>query len=108
MKMLLHALGGCSSVDVVSILRKQKQNIKGVQVDVEGVRAQDYPKAYEHVHMIFTVQGKGLSKEKVISLFCSYFILFDIGSQLSFYFGDRRSNKLLTSRQRNIAGFMLH
>ena len=65
MQMLLLGLGGCSSVDVVNILQKQHQPLVGVEVLVDGARAQEFPKAWERIHMHYVVSGAGLDPHKV-------------------------------------------
>jgi putative redox protein len=65
MQMLLLGLGGCSSVDVVNILQKQRQPLTGVEVIVDGARGQDHPKPWERIHMHYVVSGAGLDPHKV-------------------------------------------
>jgi putative redox protein len=64
MQMLLAALGGCSSIDVVNILKKQKQELKDIQVTITGEREKDaVPSLYTEVHAHFKLFGK-LDKDK--------------------------------------------
>jgi putative redox protein len=64
MQMLLAALGGCSSIDVVNILKKQKQDLKDIQVTITGEREKDaIPSLYTAVHAHFKLFGK-LDKDK--------------------------------------------
>src|SRR5688500_3000028 len=64
MQMLLAALGGCSSIDVVNILKKQKQELKDIQVTITGEREKDaIPSLYTEVHAHFKLFGK-LDKDK--------------------------------------------
>jgi putative redox protein len=64
MQMLLAAMGGCSSIDVVNILKKQKQDLKDIQVTVTGEREKDaIPSLYTEVHAHFKLFGK-LDKDK--------------------------------------------
>jgi putative redox protein len=64
MQMLLAALGGCSSIDVVNILKKQKQDLKDIQVTITGEREKDaIPSLYTEVHAHFKLFGK-LDKDK--------------------------------------------
>ncbi len=65
MQMLLAVLGGCSSIDVISILKKQKQDVKDIRITVSGERDQDsIPSLYKTVHILFRLYGK-LDEEKV-------------------------------------------
>ncbi|KNC98928.1 uncharacterized protein SPPG_05891 [Spizellomyces punctatus DAOM BR117] len=65
MAMLLMGLGGCSAVDIVGILQKQRQSLEGVKIRIEGQRAEEMPRPYENIHMTFIISGKGLDKKKV-------------------------------------------
>ncbi|HYG37096.1 MAG TPA: OsmC family protein [Cytophagales bacterium] len=65
MQLLLAGLGGCSSIDVVNILKKQKQDIKDVRVTVDGEREKDViPSLFTDIHVHFHLSGK-LDEEKV-------------------------------------------
>ncbi|MBA9078148.1 OsmC family protein [Rufibacter quisquiliarum] len=58
MQMLLMALGGCSGIDVVMILKKQRQEITGFKMDISGEReAGKEPSLWKQVHVIFELQG---------------------------------------------------
>lgn len=65
MEMLLLGTGGCSSFDVVSILRKSRQDIVDCVVDLEATRADAVPAVFESIHMHFTVTGNNLSEKQV-------------------------------------------
>ncbi len=65
MELLLIGVGGCSGMDVVSILRKKKENITGLEINVNGNKAKDYPQKYTDIDIEFIVKGKGLSDEAV-------------------------------------------
>ncbi len=65
MQLLLAAMGGCSSVDVINILRKQKQELKDIKITVTGEREKDaVPALYTEVHAHFKLYGD-LDKDKV-------------------------------------------
>ena len=57
MEMLLGGLAGCSSMDVLSILNKQKQQIKAYKIVINSERAKDHPKVFTKIHLIFVVKG---------------------------------------------------
>lgn len=65
MQMLLLGLGGCASIDVVDILRKQRQEFTGIEVGISGERAEDLPRPWSRIHMHFIVSGSGLDPAKV-------------------------------------------
>lgn len=61
---VLMALCSCSSVDVVSILKKKRQDLKGLRVSAEAERATDFPRVFTRIHLIYTLRGK-LSRKAV-------------------------------------------
>ncbi len=65
MQLLLAALGGCSSVDLISILKKQKQELKDINITVTGERdSGQVPSLYTSAHIHFKLFGN-LDVEKV-------------------------------------------
>jgi putative redox protein len=65
MELLLIGLGGCSGMDVVSILRKKKENLTALEIDVRGRKSKEYPQKYTDVDIEFVVRGKKLSEDAV-------------------------------------------
>jgi putative redox protein len=65
MEMLLMGTGGCTSVDVVMILQKSRQDVTACEVEVSAERAADHPKVFTKIHMHFTLRGRGLKPEIV-------------------------------------------
>ena len=83
MEVLLMGMGGCTAIDVVSMLRKQRQDIEGVEVAMVAERATDYPKVYVDVKLTYTVRGRKLNKalvERAVTLsdekYCSATAMF--------------------------------
>ena len=65
MQMLLAAMGGCSTIDIVNILKKQRQDLKDIKITVTGEREKDaVPSLYTDVHAHFRLYGD-LDQEKV-------------------------------------------
>jgi putative redox protein len=86
MEMVLIGTGGCSSFDVVSILKKSRQDITDCVAEVEATRADATPAVFESIHLHFKVSGKGLSGkqvERAVSLsaekYCSASIMLAAG-----------------------------
>lgn len=82
MEMLILGLGGCSSFDVILILKKARQQVEHCEVELDYDRAEENPKVYTRIHMHFIVSGKNLDAkrvEKAISLsaekYCSASIM---------------------------------
>src|SRR5512135_1054154 len=62
MELLLVGFGGCSGMDVISILRKKRQPVTGLEINVKGELTDEYPKIYRKVHIEYVVKGKGIGK----------------------------------------------
>lgn len=65
MEMLLLGVGGCSSIDVISILKKGRQQISHCEAQVSAVRADAVPAVFEKIHLHFIVSGVELDEGKV-------------------------------------------
>lgn len=65
MELMLASAGSCSSVDVVSILKKARQPVSGCEVRVSGTRAETDPKVFTAIHLHFVVSGSRLSEHHV-------------------------------------------
>ena len=65
MEITLMGMGGCTAIDVVSILRKARQDVQGCVAELDAERATDYPTVFTNIHVHFVVTGRGLSPEKV-------------------------------------------
>ncbi len=63
--LLLLAVGGCASVDLVDILHKQRQKVHGVQVSVGGEQLPEAPWTFTKIHIEFTVRGQDLAAPAV-------------------------------------------
>ncbi len=65
MELLLVALGGCTGADVVSILRKKREQVTSYRVEVRGERREEYPKSFRRMEVKHIVTGRGISKAAV-------------------------------------------
>ncbi|MHB1735370.1 OsmC family protein [Acidithiobacillus sp.] len=65
MELLLMGLGGCSSIDVVMILQKSRQDIRDCVVEISARRADQEPKVFTEIHLHFVVSGKALDPKRV-------------------------------------------
>jgi len=54
---MLSSLGGCTGMDVVSILRKMKTAPDSLQIEIQDERAPEYPKVFTKIHLIYRVEG---------------------------------------------------
>ena len=65
MQLVLSALGGCSTIDVIQILKKQRQPLEDIHVRIDGDRQKDVtPSLFEKIHVHFTLKGE-LDEKKV-------------------------------------------
>src|ERR671928_141424 len=67
MEMLLLALGGCTAVDVVSILKKKRERVTAYRVEVSGTRREEHPRAYTRMEVRHVVRGHKVSEKAVAS-----------------------------------------
>jgi putative redox protein len=65
MEMILMGLGGCSSIDVVMMLEKSRQDVTDCRVVIEAQRADAIPAVFTHIHVHFIVTGSGLNAKQV-------------------------------------------
>jgi len=65
MEMLLLGAGGCSSIDVIMILKKSRQAVSDCYVEISAERAETDPKVFTKIHMHFVVTGKDIKPEAV-------------------------------------------
>ncbi|MCC5853027.1 MAG: OsmC family protein [Alkalimonas sp.] len=65
MEMLLMSAGACSSVDVVSILKKSRQQVAHCEVKLSAERADSIPRVFTKMHLHFEVTGSNLSEKQV-------------------------------------------
>jgi putative redox protein len=65
MEMMLIGMGGCTSFDVVTILKRSRQQITGCTAEIEAVRADAIPKVFTSIHIHFLIKGIDLQKKAV-------------------------------------------
>jgi putative redox protein len=65
MELLSIALIGCTAMDVVSILNKMRENVTDFRIFFEGVRANEHPKVFTNIKLIYQFKGKNLKYENL-------------------------------------------
>ncbi|MCB1929861.1 MAG: OsmC family protein [Rhodocyclaceae bacterium] len=65
MEMLLAGAGGCTAFDVVLILKRGRQDVRGCTVKLHAERAETDPKVFTRIRFVYTISGKGLNADKV-------------------------------------------
>lgn len=90
MEMLLLGTAACSSYDVISILKKSRQNITDCKVSIHAERAENEPKVFTKIHIHFRVSGVELKEKQVdraVSLsaekYCSASIMLGATAEIS-------------------------
>ena len=93
MEMLLMGMGGCTAIDVVNILGKARQELRGCEVQLEAQRADSDPKVFTTIHVHFILTGHSLSArhvERAIQLsaekYCSASIMLGKTAQITHTF----------------------
>jgi putative redox protein len=100
MELILLALGGCTSMDIIPILKKKRIEIDGYEVILEGVRSQEHPKVFTKIHIKFIFYGKNIPPkdvERAIELsatkYCSVNAILEKSIQIT------RSYKILEKKE---------
>ena len=66
-ELLLIALGSCTAVDVITILRKKRERVTDYRVEVRGARREEHPRAYTRMEVRHIVRGHEVSEKAVAS-----------------------------------------
>ena len=64
-EMMLTSLAGCSGIDVVGILRKQRQDVSAIDIKVTGTQDPNPPWTWTKVHLQYILRGRGLDRKRV-------------------------------------------
>jgi len=64
MQLVLMGLGGCSGIDLIEILKKQRQELKDISISIDGKRADAVPSVFSDIHVHFYLTG-ALDERKV-------------------------------------------
>ncbi len=65
MELFLVALGGCTGMDVISILSKKRQQVTGFEIRIDAERATEHPKVFTKIVLEYIIKGRGIEKEAV-------------------------------------------
>ena len=65
MELLLIGLGGCTAMDVLSILRKKRQEVTGFDVNVEAQQAKDHPHVFTQITINYIILGREINPKAV-------------------------------------------
>ena len=65
MELLLVALGSCTGVDVISILKKKREDVTGYSIEVRGQRRAEHPRSYQRMELHHIITGHNISERSV-------------------------------------------
>lgn len=84
MELMLLGMGGCTTFDVMHILKKARQDVTDCVAEISAERAEEDPKVFTRIHIHFRVEGNGLSEKRVAKAielsaekYCSASIMLD-------------------------------
>ncbi|RWR02475.1 hypothetical protein ED28_08825 [[Pantoea] beijingensis] len=90
MEMVLMAAGGCSAIDVVSILQKGRHDVADCEVKLTSERREEAPRLFTHINVHFIVSGAGLNDKAVaravdlsIEKYCSVSLMLGKGVEIT-------------------------
>lgn len=63
--MVLAALGACSGMDVIDVLRKKRQQVVAYDLRVEGVRREEHPRVFTRIEVLHRLRGRGIDAAAV-------------------------------------------
>jgi putative redox protein len=65
LQLLLAALGGCTSIDIVDLMRKQRQQVDDLEIIVTGERVKEPPRFYIDIHVEYRFKGRDIKEKPV-------------------------------------------
>lgn len=99
MELLLLGLGGCTGMDVISILKKKRQEPDSLEIIVEGEKSEDHPKRFTDITIEFRLKGAALTEEAVkraidlsMERYCSVKATLEGNTRVSFKYSIIKNN----------------
>ncbi len=93
MELFLFGLGGCTGMDVLSILKKMRKELESFEIKIEADRAENHPKVFTHIRLLYILKGKDLKEkdvEKAVNLskerYCSAGVMLGKSAKLDYQF----------------------
>ena len=89
-ELLLMALAGCTSMDVIPILKKKKSAVIGYECNVKGIERDEHPKIFTEIHIEYVFYGDGIKPEDVeraidlsVTKYCSVSAILSASAKLT-------------------------
>lgn len=93
MEMVLMSVGGCSAIDVLSILKKGRNDVRDCEVKLTSERREEVPRVFTHINLHFIVTGKDLTDnivERAVNLsaekYCSVSLMLNKAASVTHSF----------------------
>ncbi len=64
-ELLLYGIAGCAGIDVVQIIKKQRQKLTSLEIELSGHQNDDYPKPFHTVEIKFIASGEDINPDKL-------------------------------------------
>jgi putative redox protein len=101
-ELVLMALAGCTSMDVISILKKKKTPVIGYECTVKGTERDEHPKIFTEIHVEYVFYGDGIKREEVehaidlsVTKYCSVSAILSASAMLTHSYRIEPAAKLL-------------
>jgi putative redox protein len=65
MELLMVSLGGCTAMDVVSILKKMRADLESMTINIDSERAPEHPKIFSRINIEYNFTGRNITEENV-------------------------------------------
>lgn len=65
MEMMLMALGGCTAMDIESLINKMRTPAEEFQIEIDAARSAEHPRVFTEIHMTFIFKGADLNKQNI-------------------------------------------
>lgn len=62
-ELLLISLAGCTAMDVISIMKKKRQDVREFTIEIEGDQRDDFPKSFKEIRIVYRIKGEGIDEE---------------------------------------------
>ena len=102
-ELLLMALAGCTSMDVIPILKKKKSPVLGYECHVQGIEREEHPKIFTDIHVEYVFYGDGIKQEDVeraidlsVTKYCSVSAILSASAKLTHSYRIEPASKLLS------------
>lgn len=65
LRLLLLGMAGCTAMDVISVLRKKRQEVSHLEVEARGTRVDEHPRVYDRIEVVYRVRGREVDSKAV-------------------------------------------